>query len=193
MRTRPSLTSMAGMMVCSGLFPGPTALACPSAQEARSPRSLPRDVCVGVSERQGEADASVVQDNTAPRSDETGSEVVEQRVDEDRRIAVLVHDADIDRAAAGVLRRMRSQIRYVAMGYLRTKLAGKSLGENLRDADAAGLRGGERRIAHGIGQATGFDLQMIALDRQRVRMDWRGGENVEDEQRDDALTIGRAL
>jgi hypothetical protein len=40
------------------------------------------------------------------------------------------------------------------------------------------LRVADRRIAHGIGQATGFDLQMIALDRQRVRMDWRGGENV---------------
>ena len=162
-------------------------------RDDRVHRPLSRADHVGMSRHQREGDAAIMQDHAAPWRDETRSEIVEQRVDEARRIAVLVDHADIDRVAVGVLRRMGCRFRDGALGDPRPQPAGKALRENVLDVDRAVLRVADRRIAHRIGEPAGFDLQMIAFDRQRIGMHRHALQDVEDEECDDPLAIGWAL
>ena len=163
------------------------------ARDDRVQRALFRGDHVGMTALQREALAAIVEDDAGVRRNEAGAEAVEDRVDEADRIALFVDDRDVDRVT------MQRHLEIWQFGQCpgQVDLFGQSPREVCRkqfiDRHIGLGRIGNPCVAGSIGEAGGLDFQMQPVGGVRFQRVVEAGEDVEDQQRDDALAVWRAF
>ena len=163
------------------------------AGDDRVHRPLAAGDAVGVVRVDDEARAPVLQHHAGRRA-EARAEGCEQRVDEGDRVALAIHHGEVDGIAVGRVagRQLRRHgARGVDVAAHGVGVAGREQPLH-RHVHRVGVGDQGRTVA--IAEARGFRLQVQALCAHRVEPgEVEALKDVEDEQRDDSLPVGRAL
>ena len=154
-------------------------------------RPLARRDAIGMAGLDSEAAGAVLQQDASLVGNDRRAERMRDRVDERADVAVLVDHSDIDGRRIHRRRDVR-QIKQPVHPDILDVLVGEFLREDAGDIDMNLLRVADILLAHHVGDARGFRLEMEALDAERGEFrQVEAGEDVEHHQHGDPRAVRR--
>ena len=161
------------MMVCIGRFPGPIWFGWPGVKTKPWP--------------------AVLEHHPRLRAHKPAAVGGKERIDEADRVALFVDDGDVD----GVLVLGPSERRQVLDGVrqvdLRRQFIGQAVGQKIIDRNLREPRIADECVARGVSEARRFDLDVEVVDIERIGLRLEARQDVQNDQGDNALTVGRAF